>query len=105
MKDHKIRILLVENIHPVAKDALEKEGYHVDMLAHAPTEEELIKILPGYDALGIRSKTEITKKVLDSVKTINTIGCFVLALIKWIWLLPKDTELLCSMRPIRTPDQ
>lgn len=76
MKDQKTRILLVENIHPVAKEALEKEGYHVDMLTHAPSEDELIKLLPGYDALGIRSKTEITKKVLDAVKSVNTIGCF-----------------------------
>lgn len=76
MKNHTLRILLVENIHPVAKEALEKEGYLVDLLNHAPSEEELIKILPGYDALGIRSKTEITKKVLDAAKSVNTIGCF-----------------------------
>ena len=76
MKDQKTRILLVENIHSVAKEALEKEGYQVDLLAHAPSEEELIKLLPAYGALGIRSKTEITKKVLDAAQSINTIGCF-----------------------------
>jgi D-3-phosphoglycerate dehydrogenase len=76
MKDQKTRILLVENIHLVAKEALEKEGYQVDLLAHAPSEEELIKLLPSYGALGIRSKTEITKKVLDAAQSINTIGCF-----------------------------
>ena len=76
MKDQKTRILLVENIHLVAKEALEKEGYQVDLLAHAPSEEELIKLLPAYGALGIRSKTEITKKVLDAAQSINTIGCF-----------------------------
>jgi D-3-phosphoglycerate dehydrogenase len=76
MKDQKTRILLVENIHPVAKEELEKEGYQVDLLAHAPSEEELIKLLPAYGALGIRSKTEITKKVLDAAQSINTIGCF-----------------------------
>ena len=76
MKDQKPRILLVENIHPVAKEALEKEGFKVDLLTHAPTEDELIKLLPAYGALGIRSKTEITKKVLDSINSITTIGCF-----------------------------
>jgi D-3-phosphoglycerate dehydrogenase len=76
MKDQKLRILLVENIHPVAKEALEKEGFLVDLLAHAPNEDELIKLLPAYGALGIRSKTEITKKVLDSINSITTIGCF-----------------------------
>lgn len=76
MNTPKPRILLVENIHPVAKEALEKEGYSVDLLTHAPGEEELIKLLPQYCAVGIRSKTEITKKVLDAVDGITTIGCF-----------------------------
>ncbi len=69
-------ILLVENIHPVAKEALEKEGYVVDMLSHSPTEDELIKLLPNYCALGIRSKTEITKKILEQSQNTLTIGCF-----------------------------
>ncbi len=75
-KADKPSILLVENIHPVAKEFLEHEGYQVDMLSHAPTEDELIKLIPGYCALGIRSKTEITKKVLDNCGNILTIGCF-----------------------------
>ncbi|MFV3408684.1 phosphoglycerate dehydrogenase [Bdellovibrio bacteriovorus] len=70
------RILLVENIHTVAKERLEEEGYKVDLIAHAPSEDELLKLLPSYDVLGIRSKTEITKKVLDSNKHLVTIGCF-----------------------------
>lgn len=69
-------ILLVENIHPVAKEFLEQEGYHVDLLSHAPTEEELIKLIPQYCALGIRSKTEITPKVLNHSGKVLTIGCF-----------------------------
>lgn len=76
MKNHNPRILLVENIHPVAKERLEAEGYQVDLLTHAPSEDELIKLLPQYGALGIRSKTEITKRVLDSVKDLTTIGAF-----------------------------
>lgn len=77
MKDNeKSRILLVENIHPIAKEFLEQDGYLVDMISHAPTEEELIKLLPKYSALGIRSKTEITAKVLEHCQNTVTIGCF-----------------------------
>lgn len=72
----KNKILLVENIHPVAKERLEAEGFAVDLLTHAPSEAELIKLLPGYNALGIRSKTEITDKVLASTTELHTIGCF-----------------------------
>jgi D-3-phosphoglycerate dehydrogenase / 2-oxoglutarate reductase len=76
MNEQTPRILLVENIHPIAKEFLAKEGYVVDMLSHSPTEDELIKLLPQYCALGIRSKTEITSKVLEHAGTTVTIGCF-----------------------------
>lgn len=76
MKNQNLRILLVENIHPVAKERLEAEGFQVELISYAPSEDELIKLLPQYDAVGIRSKTEITKKVLDSVHNVTTIGCF-----------------------------
>ena len=77
MKDQsRPRILLVESIHPVAKEVLETDGYDVDMLSHSPTEDELINLLPQYCALGIRSKTEVTKKVLEHSQKTLTIGCF-----------------------------
>lgn len=71
-----IKILLVENIHTVAKDRLVEEGFTVDLITHAPSEDELLQILPKYDVLGIRSKTEITAKVLEANKHLLTIGCF-----------------------------
>ena len=71
-----LRILLVENIHEVAKERLVSEGFKVDLISHAPSEEELLKLLPNYDVLGIRSKTEITKKVLQNNKHLIAIGCF-----------------------------
>ncbi|MFM6929156.1 MAG: phosphoglycerate dehydrogenase [Bdellovibrio sp.] len=71
-----LRILLTENIHPVAQQRLIDEGFKVDLISHSPSEEELLKLLPNYDVLGIRSKTEITKRVLDNNKHLLTIGCF-----------------------------
>lgn len=71
-----LKILLVENIHSVAKDALMAEGFHVDLITHAPSESELIQLLPKYDVLGIRSKTEVTAEVLSKNTHLLTIGCF-----------------------------
>lgn len=71
-----LKILLVENIHPVAKEKLMEEGFEVDLISYAPSEEELLKTLPRYDVLGIRSKTEVTAKVLNENKHLLTIGCF-----------------------------
>lgn len=72
----KPRILLLENIHPIAKEFLENDGYDVDLLTHAPSEAELIKLIPSYCAIGIRSKTEMTQKVLEHSGQVLTIGCF-----------------------------
>lgn len=77
MTQTKFRVLLVENIHPVAKAELEALGYEVDTLSHAPDEDELIRILPSYTAIGIRSKTEITDRVLKACgPELVSIGCF-----------------------------
>lgn len=74
MMTHKI--LLLENIHSVAKNRLQEEGYQVDLLSHSPSEDELCQILPQYDVLGIRSKTELTEKVINSASQLLSIGCF-----------------------------
>lgn len=71
-----LKILLVENIHSIAKERLEAEGYKVDLLAHAPSEEEYLKILPNYDVLGIRSKSELTEKILKNNSHLLAVGAF-----------------------------
>ncbi len=71
-----LKILLVENIHSIAAERLESEGFEVEQLPHAPSEKELLKLLPDYDVLGIRSKTEITRKVLESNTHLFAIGAF-----------------------------
>jgi D-3-phosphoglycerate dehydrogenase len=71
-----VKILLVENIHSVAKERLEKEGFDVDLIKESPAQKDLIKILPKYDAIGIRSKTEITDEVLAANPHLIAIGAF-----------------------------
>lgn len=71
-----IKILLVENIHPVAQSRLQEEGFHVDLKSGSPSEDELIQMAQNYHVLGIRSKTEITDKILVSLPNLMTIGCF-----------------------------
>lgn len=71
-----IRILLVENINAVAKERLEEEGFVVDSIANSPSEKELCEMLKDYQVLGIRSKTEVTAKVLKANPHLLNIGCF-----------------------------
>ncbi len=71
-----IKILLVENIHPVAVSRLQEEGFQVDLKSSSPSEDELIAMAKDYQVLGIRSKTEITDKVIQSLPNLMAIGCF-----------------------------
>lgn len=71
-----LRILLVENIHAVAQERLESEGFEVERLSHAPSEEELLRLLPNFQVLGIRSKTELTKKIFEKNPQLFGVGAF-----------------------------
>ena len=73
----KIRILFLENISDLAVKNFQQQGYpHVEKITRALSEEELIKEIKDVHILGIRSKTQITPKVLDAAKKLQAIGCF-----------------------------
>lgn len=73
---NRIKALLLENIHPTAHQALESEGYQVESLKTALSEPELIERIRDISVLGIRSKTEVTAKVLEHAKKLLVIGAF-----------------------------
>ena len=70
------RILLLEGISPKAKQLLEQEGYQVRLESHSPTEKELTEWLKETDALGIRSKTQVTRAVLEANPHLLVVGAF-----------------------------
>lgn len=71
-----IEILLVEGIHTSARDTLVRQGYSVEMVSHSPSETELIELLQGKDALGLRSKTQMTEKIIAAHPQLQVVGCF-----------------------------
>ena len=73
----KIKVLLLESISPSAKDAFEKAGYtDVEILTGALNEDELLETLREVRVLGIRSKTQLTEKVLQAADKLMAVGCF-----------------------------
>lgn len=72
----KIKVLLLENIHSSAVKSFTDEGYEIVTEKKALSEDELIKRIKNVSILGIRSKTRITKKVLDSADKLLAIGAF-----------------------------
>lgn len=73
----KINILFLENISDAAVKYFKDAGYaSVRKLGGALSEEQLINEVKDVHLLGIRSKTQITAKVLDAAKKLQAIGCF-----------------------------
>jgi D-3-phosphoglycerate dehydrogenase len=68
--------LLLENIHPVAVQVLESAGWTVRTSRGAMDSGELAQALQDVDVLGIRSKTQVTKEVLDAAPHLLAVGAF-----------------------------
>lgn len=67
----------MENISDIAVKNFRQQGYvQVEKISKALTEEELINEIKDVHILGIRSKTQITKNVLEAAKKLQAIGCF-----------------------------
>lgn len=74
---HKIRILFLENISDTAVRQFRDAGYaDIRKLTGALSEEQLIEEIKDVHLLGIRSKTMITRKVLEHAGKLQAIGCF-----------------------------
>ncbi|KAF9961221.1 hypothetical protein BGZ72_004362, partial [Mortierella alpina] len=71
-----IKILLLENVNETAVNALRAQGYQVETHAKALAEDVLIEKIRDVHCIGIRSKTKLTKKILDAAEKLGVIGCF-----------------------------
>ncbi|TVP47613.1 MAG: phosphoglycerate dehydrogenase [Mongoliibacter sp.] len=72
----RINVLLLENVHPIGVELMKQEGYNVEIIASALSEEELAEKIKKVSILGIRSKTNVTKKVLENANRLISIGAF-----------------------------
>lgn len=74
----KIKILLLEGIHPAAVELFNKAGYtQVETLKQALSERQLIeKLNEGIHLLGIRSKTTVSAEALENAPKLMAMGCF-----------------------------
>jgi D-3-phosphoglycerate dehydrogenase len=73
----KIKVLLLENISDAAVEELHAAGYtDVTKLSGALSEAELIEAIKSVHLVGIRSKTQITRNVIEAADRLLAIGCF-----------------------------
>lgn len=66
-----IRLLILENISQQAVAAFRTLGFHVDHYTRALSEDELVEKIPSYHAIGIRSKTKITSRVISAAPKVR----------------------------------
>ena len=72
----KIRILLLEGIHPAAVDIFKEAGYEARVVKSAMSNQELLDVIEPIHVLGIRSKTQIRQPAIGASKRLLAIGCF-----------------------------
>lgn len=73
---NRIKVLLLENIHQDAVKKLKEEGYQVEIYPAGMTEVELSEAIKTISILGIRSKTQLTRKVLENANRLISVGAF-----------------------------
>ncbi|GAE70431.1 D-3-phosphoglycerate dehydrogenase [Cutibacterium acnes JCM 18909] len=73
-----MKALLLENIHDEAVRTLKKKaGYEVERVSEALDEDDLISALDGVDLLGIRSRTRVTRRVVEACgDNLYAVGAF-----------------------------
>lgn len=73
----KIKILFLENISETAIKTFRDAGYtDIKKVSGALSEDQLIQEIKNVHLIGIRSKTQITEKVLQHAEKLQAIGCF-----------------------------
>ena len=73
----KIKILLLEGLHPSALDVLSNNGYHnIESLKTSLPEDQLIDKIKDVHFIGIRSRTQLTERVIAAAPKLVAVGCF-----------------------------
>jgi len=73
----KIKIVLLEGIHPSAVEAFQHDGYtEIEKHPKSLPPEKLKEALSDAYFVGIRSATELTSQILEAAPKLVSVGCF-----------------------------
>jgi len=77
LEKEKIRILLLEGLHPSSVQTLNNAGYaNVESIKTSLPEDELIAKIKDAHFVGIRSRTNLNENVINAAEKLIAIGCF-----------------------------
>lgn len=72
----KIKVVLLENVHPRAVELFREQGFTVETHAKALSGSDLEKAAADASLLGIRSKTHLTTEFFEKTPRLWGVGCF-----------------------------
>jgi D-3-phosphoglycerate dehydrogenase / 2-oxoglutarate reductase len=73
----KIKFLLLEGVHQSAVNTLNQQGYtNIEYLKTALDEEALIEKIHDAHFVGLRSRTQLTRRVFENAPKLIAAGCF-----------------------------
>lgn len=67
------KILCIDSNHSILHETFIENGFHCDLFWDKST-EELIRLIPKYDGIVIRSKFKISKEIIDTASNLKCIG-------------------------------
>ncbi len=67
------KVLISDSMSNIAQKIFEKNNITVDVKTGL-SEEEIIKIIPDYDGMVVRSATKVTKNIISAAKNLKVIG-------------------------------
>lgn len=77
LEKSKIRILLLEGVHPSAIEMLNRAGYfNIEQHSKSLSPAQLKASIESAHFIGIRSRTQLTEEILDAAPRLIAIGCF-----------------------------
>lgn len=77
LSKEKIKVVLLEGVHPLAEQAFRKDGYNnIHYLKGTPEPDALKELLSDAHILGIRSRTHVTDDVINACPKLMAIGTF-----------------------------
>ncbi|MDV2315546.1 phosphoglycerate dehydrogenase [Vibrio cholerae] len=77
LEKDRIKILLLEGLHPSSVEVLQAAGYsNIEYHKGSLEETELIEAIKDVHFVGIRSRSNLTEKVINAAEKLVAIGCF-----------------------------
>ncbi|PSW07833.1 phosphoglycerate dehydrogenase [Photobacterium rosenbergii] len=77
LEKDKIKILLLEGVHPSAIEVLQQAGYsNIEYHKGSLSGDELLSAIEDAHFVGIRSRTQLTEEVFSTAQKLIAVGCF-----------------------------